>query len=222
MKKLIGILLVLVIVTFIPIIVAFVPNKERAIQNKPVSQVEMIAQAMQSVVRVIHPDYGEYAMSGFYIGNGVIVTVGHVSEMEGLEKVIFEDGSEYPVLKQIVHPDYDCGFLLIDDPNKPALEFDLAGVQRGDVVYTLGNPEKRSFVAAKGIVCGRTVVSCFGEIQLIIEDIARYSGTSGAVLLDVDGEIRGVHVGSVISNDYGVSICVEDILNALEHAGLEI
>lgn len=216
MKKLIGILLVLIAV------IAFIPIQEISVQNKSVSQVEMIAQAMQSIVRVIHPDYGEYATSGFYIGNGVIVTAGHVSKVEGLEKVIFEDGSEYPVLEQIVHPDYDCGFLLIDDPNKPVLKFDLAKVQRGEVVYTLGNPEKRSFVVAKGIVCGRTVVSYFGEIQLIIEDVARYGGTSGAVLLGVDGEIRGVHVGSVISNDYGVSICVEDILNALEHAGLEI
>lgn len=199
-------------------------------QSTPVelSQTEMIAKSMQSVVRVIHPDYGEYAASGFYVGNGIIVTAGHVSEMEGIEKVVFEDGLEYLVLEQIKHPEYDCGFLLIDYPcgyvgvDKPALKFDLAEVQRGEVVYTLGNPEKRPFVVAKGVICGRTTVSYFGEIQLIIEDVARYSGTSGAVLLDTDGEIRGVHVGRVISNDYGVSVCVEDILKALEHAGLEI
>ncbi len=202
------------------------------------TQVEVIAKSMQSVVAVYHPSYEGLPASGFYIGNGIIVTAGHVAKEEGIEKVIFEDGDEYNVLRQIVHPDYDCGFLLISEakslsnifplPDEPALEFDFVDVRRGEEVFILGNPAGFLFLSTKGIVVGRDDYDgFFGDLQLIVSDASGYGGNSGSVLLDKDGEIRGVWVGGEVSRcgsflvGEGASIPVEYILNALNAAGLE-
>ena len=142
---------------------------------------------------------------------------------------MFEDGAEYKVLKQIKHPDYDCGFLLIGDCDKPALKFDFVGVQRGEEIFTLGNPSGMTFISTKGVVTGRTdSEGYFGDTLLIVVDSVAHGGNSGSVLLDTDGEIRGVHVGGYSSrcgsslHGYEVNICVNDILNALKVAGLEL
>ena len=203
------------------------------------TQIEMIEQSMQSVVAVYRPDY-DIPASGFYIGNGIIITAGHIAETENLEKVVFEDGDEYKIIKQIVHPDYDCGFLLISEandlphtfphPNEPSLEFDLAEVQRGEEIFILGNPSGFLFLSTKGIIVGRrdNINGLFGDTLLIVSDAAGQGGNSGSVLVDKDGEIRGVWIGGYTSRcgafltGCGLSIPVNDILEALEQAGLEI
>lgn len=195
--------------------------------SAPLSQVEMIDQSMKSVVAVVHPDM-EVPVSGFYIGDGIIVTAGHVAGKEGIEKIVFEDGIECPVLKQIEHPDFDCGFLLIDPIDRSVLEFDIEEVQRGEEVYIVGNPSGLTFISTKGIVTGRdSVGEFFGDISLIVTDAIGYEGNSGSALIGTDGEIRGVHVGGRTSycgvplHGYEVNVCVDDILKALDAAGLQ-
>ena len=165
-----------------------------------------------------------YPASGFYVGNGIIITAGHVSETLGIEKVVFENGDEYNVIRQITHSDYDCGFLLINDPNKLALVFDFAEVQRGEEIFILGNPKDLIFVSTKGVVSGVTDSDgCFGDTLLIVTDASSYNGNSGSPLLDINGEIRGVHVGWVVAPEiFGVNVCVKDILKALDAAGLQL
>jgi S1-C subfamily serine protease len=185
------------------------------------SQTEMIAKSMQSIVAVHHPTIGIPA-SGFYIGNGVFVTAGHVAGMEGIEKVVTEDGVEYPVIEQLRHPDYDCGFLIVKDANCPILKFDVNVVRRGEEIFILGNPADLTFISTKGIVTGRT--DCggyFGDISLIVVDAVANNGNSGSALLDIDGEVRGVHVGGRGDCGYDVSVCVSDIFKALEVVGLQ-
>ena len=191
-----------------------------------VTQIEMLEKAMQSVVAVYYFD-ADFPASGFYIGNGRVITAGHVAE-ENIEKVVFEDGTECPVLKRIVHPDYDCGILIIDPLDKPTLKFDLTEVQRGEEIFILGNPLGFVFLSTKGVVCGRgNIDGFFGDALLIITDAASQGGNSGSVLIDADGEIRGVWVGGWISRcgafltGCGMSICVDDILNVLEQADLQ-
>jgi len=197
------------------------------IRVKP-TQVEIIETVMQSVVAVYHPSINIPA-SGFYIGDGVIVTAGHVAKMDGIKKVVFEDGTKYPVLRQIVHPDYDCGFLIIENIDRPILKFDLKEVQRGENIFTLGHPVGLTFIVTKGIVTGRSdAEGFFGNTLLITTDAVTQPGNSGSVLIDEDGEIRGVHVGGKIGNcgsplhGYEVDICVSDILKAMETAKLKL
>lgn len=182
---------------------------------------EIIAEAMKSVVMVVHPDI-PFPASGFYIGNGIIVTAGHVAEMDGLEKVIFEDGSEFEVLKQIVNPNCDCGLLIIENVNRPALKFDDEQIERGNIVYILGNPYGYTFVVSKGIMSGND--DCdgyFGDTILLVYDIESAGGSSGSPVIDDEGEIVAVHVGSN-GTGYNVGVYKDDILNTLEQMNLEL
>jgi len=196
--------------------------------SAPMTQVEMIAESMQSVVAVYTSD-SDLPASGFYIGNGIIVTAGHVADMEEVEKIIFEDGTQYPILDRIVDPNYDCGFLVVEDINQPTLEFNLAEVQRGEEIFILGHPMGLTFISTKGIVTGRTdSEKFFGDVLLFAVDAVAHPGNSGSVLLDKNGKIRGVHVGGRLSNcgsslyGYSVNISTFDIIKALAQAGLEI
>jgi len=187
-------------------------------------QVKMIELSMQSVVQVTHPNWPGSPASGFYIGNDIVVTAGHVSDTEP-NGVIFEDGTEYEVLKSITHPDYDCGFLLLHSVKKPALEFDSVKSKRGEKLFILGNPFRLIFCATKGIVSS-VKADCdefFGKVILIQTDAVSFPGNSGSCVLDDDGEIRGVLVGGR-GRSSGISFVVptEAILKALKEAKLEI
>lgn len=184
--------------------------------------VNMIAKSMQSVVTIHTSFYEGHIASGFYIGNGIIVTAGHVAEME-IEKVIFEDGAEYKAIRQIKHSDYDCGFILIEDCNRPTLTFDTADIRRGEEIFILGHPGGETFISTRGIIAGRTNRKLFGETSLIVIDGTAWAGSSGSVVLGIKGKVQGVHVGWIINNgNYGVSICAKEILKALNAAGLKI
>jgi S1-C subfamily serine protease len=181
----------------------------------------MIEKSMRSVVTIYHPA-NRILASGFYIGNGIIVTAGHVAEIENLEKVIFEDGDEYGILKQIAHPDYDCGLLIINDPNKPELKFDLAEVQRGEEIFVLGNPGGLTFISTKGMVGGRVRRALFGDVILVVSNTISASGSSGSTVIDKDGDVRGVHVGWAGTKNFTVYVPSNKILEALRQAELEI
>lgn len=189
----------------------------------PVSDVEMIADVMKSVVKVIHPDFPNLPATGFYIGNGIVVTAGHVASTGAIEKVVFEDGSEYEIIKRIVCPDYDCGFLIISIENtKLVLKFDDEVIQRGDELFILGNPRGCIFVVSKGIMSGYT--DCdgfFGNIKLLAYDLETADGSSGSPVVDKEGEVVAVNVGGN-GTGYNVGVCKDDILRALEQAGLSV
>ena len=204
--------------------------QDMAITNRYVDserQIAVIHQAMQSVVKVNSSLYPEYPASGFYIGDGIIVTAGHVSEVDHITSVEFEDGVVCDVLERIVHPDFDCGFLLITPVDKPGLKFDPDPVKRGLVVLTMGNPSIREdhfeFLATKGIVTGfYELDDPFGDVLLFISDAVAHCGNSGSVVVDLDGEIRGMYVGGT-PGAYGakihgteMNIQATDILIALE------
>jgi S1-C subfamily serine protease len=193
----------------------------------PVTQVEVIEQSMQSVVMVFSEQYPDTPATGFYIGDGVIVTAGHVSKNDSIVKVVFEDGTECEVLERITHSDYDCGFLLIGPVNKPEFEFDFVPVKRGEEIIILGHPEGATFISTKGIVTGYDdYEGFFGDVLLIMVDAVSHAGNSGSPVIDLDGEVRGVHVGGRMSycgsglHGYGANISVADILKAMEEAGL--
>lgn len=203
-------------------IVGFTVLLAQPIRQVPLSQIEMIERSMQSVVTVYCP-YIDIPASGFYIGNGIIVTAGHVSSVEGVEKVTFEDGTEYPVLNQITHPDYDCGFLQIANIDKPVLVFDSIDSQRGETVFVLGNPGGLVFNVSKGIVSSdnRYCNGYFGETTLIGYDAATTRGSSGSLVIDEDGEVRGINVGNYGFHGSAVAITTHDILKALDAVGLQ-
>jgi S1-C subfamily serine protease len=188
------------------------------------TEVQMIELKMQSVVKVLIDGYPNYPASGFYIGNGIVVTAGHVVDVDP-NTVEFENGAEYRILKTIRHPDYDCGFLLIDDVDHPALDFDLDGQVRGETVFILGNPSTLTFCVSRGIISSikQTCNNFFGKVVLIQTDAFAAAGNSGSCVLDADGEVVGILVGGRGgSGNICFVVPTSAVLKALEIAELEI
>lgn len=187
--------------------------------------VQTINRSMQSVVALYVDGYDGCVGTGFYIGDGKIVTAGHLTESD-IAHVKFEDGTTCEVLNQYVHGDYDCGFIFVEPVDKPALRFDADGVVRGEITYMVGNPTGNTFIATTGIVSGWVEVEgWFGDIVMILTDAAAHRGNSGSPLIDEDGEVIGLYVGTsrlTNCNDFpngcAVNVQVSDILAALEVA----
>lgn len=187
--------------------------------------VQIINRSMQSVVALYMDGYDGCVGTGFYIGDGKIVTAGHLTEID-IAYVKFEDGTTCEVLNQYVHEDYDCGFIFVEPVDKPALRFDADGVVRGEITYMVGNPTGNTFIATTGIVSGWVEVEgWFGDIVMILTDAAAHRGNSGSPLIDEDGEVIGLYVGTsrlTNCNDFpngcAVNVQVSDILAALEVA----
>ncbi|KKN19309.1 hypothetical protein LCGC14_0947080 [marine sediment metagenome] len=221
-KKILGVFLIAVIISTGLLLTGLYQIPPYSISKVSRTQVQMIESSMQSVVQVIHADWPGHPASGFYIGNDIVVTAGHVAEGEP-NGIIFEDGTEYEVLKSIVHPDYDCGFLLLHSVKKPSLKFDLVKSERGEELFILGNRLQLKYCVSKGIVSSveTYITEVFGEVILVQSDYDGFSGNSGSCVLDKDGEIRGVHVGSRRAR-ISFFVPTEAILKALKEAKLEI
>jgi len=154
---------------------------------------------------------------------------GHIIDEVELAYAEFEDGTKCEVIRESKPMDYDVGFAFIEPVDKPALVFDTDGVIRGEPVLICGNPTGNTFIATTGIVSGFVEVDgWFGDIEMILTDAIAHRGNSGSPLIDAEGEVIGVYVGtSRLTRCYAfpagcsVNVKVSDILVALEAAELE-
>ena len=188
-----------------------------------------VALFMRSVVALYQKGRDGCIATGFYIGDGRIVTAGHVVADIDIAYVEFEDGTKCEVLRESKPMDFDVGFAFIEPVDKPELVFDTDKVVRGQPILYCGNPSGNAFVATSGIVSGFVGVGgYFGDIELILVDAVAHRGNSGSPLIDAEGEVVGLYVGSyrlAFCGDFpvgcSVNVQVSDILTALERAELE-
>lgn len=159
---------------------------------------------MQSVVH-IGADAG-WQGSGVYVGNGLILTAGHVVDGAETFVVTFEnEPSSYASSTFYVEPLADIGFIYLEDYDGPALEFDREHLHRGDSVFVFGNPFgwDYNFSVTKGIISSvdRDCDGFFGEKIMLQSDAAAYPGNSGGPVTDDEGEIIGILVGGTYGGD---------------------
>lgn len=165
---------------------------------------------MSSVVH-IEADAG-WQGSGSYVGNGLILTAGHVVD-EGWSFIItFEDGTEYISTDFYLESASDVGFIFIGDCNSPVLTFDDEGYFRGDIAFVYGNPFgwDYCFSVSKGIISSvnRDCEDFFGEKILFQVDAAAYPGNSGGPVTDDEGEIIGILVGGLAWGGDNIGLCI--------------
>lgn len=161
-----------------------------------------------------YEDCGGWQGSGVYIGDGLILTAGHVVEGAVSFTVTFEDGCIHESSTFYQEGASDVGFIsIILDPCCEHLrtEFDVRVPQRGEGVWILGSPygTEFQFSVSKGIV-SNTTLTCdgfFGEKPIFMVDAASYPGNSGGPVVDSDGEIIGILVGGYGYAD-NLSICI--------------
>lgn len=169
---------------------------------------------MQSVVH-IEADAG-WQGSGSYVGNGLILTAGHVVDEGWSFTITFEDGTKYISSKFYLEETTDVGFILIGDCNSPILVFDDDGYSRGDVAFVYGNPfgYDYCFSVTKGIISSvdRNCEGFFGEKIMLQVDAAAYPGNSGGPVTDDEGEIIGILVGGLSWGGDNIGLCIPSMV----------
>ncbi len=137
-------------------------------------------------------EYGnEYIGSGFFIGNGLVVTNYHV--IEGTNKIVVKtkDNKEY-VVKEIegYNKAIDLAILKVDSEN-PYLIISQDGPSAGEDVYALGSPLGLTGTITGGMVT--TASRVIDEVNYIQIDAPVSQGNSGGPLVNTFGEVLGVN-----------------------------
>ena len=164
---------------------------------------------MQSVCHIgASGDYGSWEASGVYVGNGLILTAGHVVDGADTFVVTFEnEPSSYASSTFYQESTVDIGFIYLEDYDGPVLCFEDGGFNRGDSVWIYGNTFGwlNHFSVTEGIISNicRDCDGFFGEKLLFQVDAASWPGNSGGPVVDDEGEIIGILVGG-----YGFSECL--------------
>ena len=137
------------------------------------------------------PMDGEYIGSGFFIGDGMLVTNYHV--VEGAEKiqVTTKDNKKYMVQNIIAFDkDLDLAILGIDSDNDNLI-ISQAGATVGETIYTLGSPFGLTGTLSAGMVS--TASRIIEDVNYIQINASISPGNSGGPLINAYGEVIGIN-----------------------------
>lgn len=146
--------------------------------------------------------------SGVHIGNGFILTAGHVTD--GLQSigVLLSDGTkaEGDVLwTNAPEPGgYDVSLVYVPDLKAEAAPLSCAATHTGEAVSIVGNPGPLTFLTTWGRVSG---VIAAGQWyvwkSLVALDIVSAPGVSGGPVYDESGEVVGILVSGMVLPERG-------------------
>jgi serine protease Do len=156
--------------------------------------------------------------------DGYIITNAHVIESAEKVKIVFSDGSEFPV--EIISADKskDLAVLHISSGNK--LPFVHLGksddLMIGETVIAIGNPYGYSNTVTSGVVSaiGRDiqVSEGFWLRGLIQTDAPINPGNSGGPLLNINGDLIGINTAiRAEAQNIGFAIPVDTLADNLSH-----
>lgn len=134
--------------------------------------------------------------SGTHIGNGYILTAGHVAS--GVKKVTIEtnQGNILPADVLWYNKEMDVALLKLERPSKmSSVTLDCVGVHIGDRVTAYGNPKYLKGVYTAGEVVGNPVK--LGSPTVMTIDMTAAPGMSGGGIIGPNGTLVGILVGGM-------------------------
>lgn len=158
---------------------------------------EPVRELISSTVKISYNAKGHG--SGFYIGDGLILTAAHVVDgAPGKVTVKFMDGSESPGVVLWQAGSRDVAMIKIDPVDYvKAAPLKCAAPVKGELIYAEGNPLNMEFVTVWGTVAGN--VREFGPWHSVfVTNIATVPGQSGGPVFNLAGEVVGITVGVMI------------------------
>ncbi len=160
-------------------------------KKKQLSSTDIYAKCVPCTVEIsVTTDGGEVLGSGFFIGDGRIVTNYHVIEGATKINVTTSDNKEYEI-KTILgfNVSLDIAVLAIDlDHKYMEMSRDVAG---GEDVYALGSPLGLTGTMTKGMVS--TASRVIDDVEYIQIDASISHGNSGGPLVNSYGEVIGIN-----------------------------
>src|SRR5581483_9891618 len=173
--------------------------------------------------------------SGFLVSSdGLIVTNKHVVSDTTADYTVFtNDGQQHTAKVVARDPSNDVAIIKIDGTGYPSLQFGSSDQLRiGQTVLAIGNPlgEFQNTVS-KGIVSGLSRSITAGDLtgtseeltNVIQTDAAINPGNSGGPLVDLNGNVVGVNVATVIgSQNIGFALpskLVQSVAESVQKTG---
>ena len=196
----------------------------QALRPQPPSYRDALARVLPSVAGI----YGGQARPHLTdsIGAGVVVDARHiltnyhlVANMAEIEADV--NGALYSAELVGVDPEIDIAVLRVEGGKMPPIVFaEDADLQRGDVVFAVGNPFGLNRSASMGIVSavGRNLADTPHRENFIQTDAAINPGSSGGALANIRGELVGVNsalfarVSSAGGGAQGIGFAVPAVL----------
>ncbi|WP_065091518.1 S1C family serine protease [Rhizobium leucaenae] len=144
-----------------------------------------------SVVKVTEKDgHG----SGVNIGNGYVITAGHVADGNAKAKLKTSDGREMDADVLWVNKEYDIALLRAVGLPTVGSSLDCRTAKAGEEIQAAGNPMDLEFVSSFGRIAG-DVRELGPWRQVLITDITIVMGQSGGPVFEADGRVVGITVG---------------------------
>ncbi|HLG15264.1 MAG TPA: trypsin-like peptidase domain-containing protein [Blastocatellia bacterium] len=183
---------------------------------------EVARYALSSVVVIVAEKAKGKAValgSGFFVGDGVIVTNYHVIKgASRLRAKIVGQKSLYPINQVlIIDVKKDLALVRVAGVRASALSLgDDSRVATGDEIYVVGNPEGLEGTFSKGVISGIRSINGRRYLQ-ITAPIS--PGSSGGPVLNAGGEVIGVAVGSLrTGQNLNFAIPASDVTSLLAGA----
>jgi S1-C subfamily serine protease len=158
--------------------------------------------------------------SGFFVGQGTVVTNAHVVGNEGYVKVKLATGASFTGRVATSMPDYDLALVRVDrvSEEQPVLVMGaLQSVRAGQEVIAIGSAlGVLQNTVTRGIV---SAIRRAGPVFLIQTDAAINRGNSGGPLLDRHGRVIGVTTWKMsggAAESIGFAVAVDHVRPLLE------
>ena len=162
------------------------------IEAKELSAKEIYAKCVASTVEILTTlSNGSSLGSGFFIGNGIVVTNYHVIDGAKRIEITTNNNIKYTVNSVLGYDkNIDLAILSISSENN-GLVLNLADISAGDTIYTIGSPYGLTGTFSTGIVSTNSRV--IKGVDYIQHTAPISKGNSGGPLLNTYGEVMGIN-----------------------------
>ena len=146
-----------------------------------------------AVVKAMH---GKGHGSAVHIGNGLYLTAAHVVRDD--MRLVADNGDSAPAEILWASEKYDIALMRADIAGVDAVDLECRVPEFGEALELRGNPLSLEFVSTWARVAGasRTIGDMWAEGLPV--DGALISGMSGGAALDLQGDLVGINVGTMI------------------------
>lgn len=186
----------------------------------PAFAMEFDAEQAYESIFVIYS--GNYAGSGFAVGQNTVVTNAHVIGNSNDIVITTYNGEAYRASIYLIDNSFDIAVLSVDEANFAPLPIgNCDELKIGSDIYAIGAPKSMDYTLTKGVVSSKArTINGRDYIQI---DAAINSGNSGGPLLNNVGEVVGVNSMKLTNAEgIGLAIPISEVISFIENNGVTV